>query len=180
MKIKEIEVKARVQDLDSFITKAKKLGIVFGPTLHQFDRVFLPKGITFKSVVPGTNALRIREENDRVFFTLKQRQNVELSAVEAEIEVTDAQALPHLIELLGFYEAVTIDKKRRKAEYGEYEICLDEVKGLGSFVEVQKFSEGDGEIIQNELFEFLKKFGIDERSREKKGYDTLMNEVVHE
>lgn len=176
MELKEIEVKARVLDLNQFVGQLQSFGVVLGPTLHQKDRVFLPNGVTFKTVGPGTCALRIREENEKIVFTLKQRQNVELAAIEAEIEVKDASGLLKMIELLGFYEAVEIKKKRRKTQFNEYEICLDEVENLGSFVEVQKFSTEDGETVQNELFEFLKQFGISEDSRERKGYDTLMAE----
>lgn len=177
MELKEIEVKARVSNLNKFVEHLQSIGVVLGPTLYQKDRVFLPNGITFKTVGPGTCALRIREENEKIIFTLKQRQNVELSAVEAEIEVKEANDLPKMIELLGYYEAIKIVKKRRKAEFNDYEICLDEVEHLGSFVEVQKFSTEDGEKVQSELFEFLKQFGISEDSRERKGYDTLMGEL---
>lgn len=175
--VKEIEVKARVQNVDELLRKIEELGVTFGSTLTQYDRVFLPNGTTIKEITAGVSALRIRIENgSKTIFTLKQRQNVELSAIEAEVEIVDGESLPALIQLLGYYEVLSIHKKRRKAEYKEYEICLDEVEGLGSFIEIQKFSSEDGEKIQNELFDFLKQFGIKDSDRERKGYDTLIDE----
>ena len=35
-----------------------------------------------------------------------------------------------------------------KCKYKEYEICLDEVEELGSFIEVEKMSDEDGEKVQ--------------------------------
>jgi adenylate cyclase class IV len=51
---------------------------------------------------------------------------------------------------------------------------LDEVDGLGSYIEVEKMSDEDGEKIQNELFDFLQILGVSKEDRVLKGYDTLM------
>src|SRR3989344_4287557 len=97
-KRKEIEVKARVKNFSGVRSQLEKMGCTFGEVLVQNDTVFLPHGTTFAHITPGTNALRIREENSRILFTLKQRQNVELSAIEAEIEVENPSELRKIIE----------------------------------------------------------------------------------
>ena len=66
------------------------------------------------------------------------------------------------------------NKKRRKCRYNEYEVCLDEVEGLGNFIEVEKITEGEGEVIQRELFNFLMKLGVNKEDKIEQGYDTLM------
>ncbi|MDP3762811.1 MAG: CYTH domain-containing protein, partial [bacterium] len=56
-----------------------------------------------------------------------------------------------------------------------YEICLDEVDRLGSFVEVETFSDdGDPEKIQEEIFKFLLSLGVKPEDRVREGYDTLV------
>jgi predicted adenylyl cyclase CyaB len=54
-------------------------------------------------------------------------------------------------------------------------ICLDEVKELGSYIEVEKISEDDNaNEVQNELFTFLESLGVNKENRETHGYDTLL------
>ena len=43
-----------------------------------------------------------------------------------------------ICEQLGFVLHVRVNKIRRKASFNGYEICLDEVEDLGSFIEVEK------------------------------------------
>ncbi len=78
------------------------------------------------------------------------------------------------LELMGFHEAVKVNKSRTKTRYQDMEICLDEVKGLGAFIEVEKITEGDGDAVQIKLFDFLMTIGVDPRDRVVNGYDTLM------
>lgn len=174
--VKEIEVKARVANFKLLLEKLENLGCKISPPITQNDTVYLPNGITFKDISFGSNALRIRIQDGTALLTLKQRQKVELSAIEAETEITDVSNTRRMIELLGYYEAIKINKKRRTTQYKEYSICLDEVETLGNFIEVELFSQDDGAKIQEELFSFLKSLGIKDRDRERKGYDTLMYE----
>jgi len=59
-------------------------------------------------------------------------------------------------------------------------ICLDEVEGLGSFIEVEKTSAEDGEAIQEELFNFLESLGVKREDRVFKGYDTLKYDSINQ
>ena len=57
---------------------------------------------------------------------------------------------------------------------------MDEVEGLGSFIEVEEMTEdGDSEKIQEKLFEFLKTMGITDEDREQYGYDVLLWQKTH-
>jgi adenylate cyclase class IV len=51
---------------------------------------------------------------------------------------------------------------------------VDDVEGLGFFVEVEKFSEDDPVIVRKELFDFLISFGISKTDEINVGYDILM------
>ena len=59
-----------------------------------------------------------------------------------------------ILGLLGFEKIVEVHKTRRKMKYNDYEICVDDVHGMGNFIEVEKFSDEPGEKIQSELFNF--------------------------
>jgi adenylate cyclase class 2 len=80
-----------------------------------------------------------------------------------------------ILKLMGYSEEVRVNKTRVKTNFKDYEICIDDVKDLGAFVEVEKIAEdGDGEKIQKELFEFLETLGVKKEDQVMHGYDTLL------
>jgi adenylate cyclase class 2 len=169
----EIEVKAKIKNLGVIISKLKKIGCIFSEPIIQDDYIYNVKGIDL-SKIRSTLVLRIRVQGKRIIFTLKKNRNNELDCIEKEVDVNNKKKLEDIIELLGFKKTVEVHKKRIKTKYHDYEICLDEVKDLGSFVEVEKMSDEDGEKIQKELFNFLKTFGVKEEDRMLIGYDTMV------
>ncbi|MCX6786422.1 MAG: class IV adenylate cyclase [Candidatus Kaiserbacteria bacterium] len=168
----EIEVKAKITDISTIVSKLGKIGCALSEPIIQDDYIFNQKGVDLNNHEHNTPVLRIREQNGKIFFTLKKNRSSELDCVEKEIEVSDRNELKDIIELLGFEQTVEVHKRRRKGNYGNYEICLDEVQELGSFIEVEKMSDEDGEKVQNELFEFLKMLGVNKEDRVSIGYDT--------
>lgn len=171
---KEIEVKARIDNINELMEKIRALGVTFSEPMVQHDTVFLPKGIQFADIVPGTNILRIRQQDCKTLFTLKQRSKFELSKIEKELEVSNPEIAEEIIELLGFYEVVRIDKTRMSGIYKNFTICIDEVTGLGTFIEIEKITAEDEEEVQTELFQFLESLGIEKKDIIEKGYDTLL------
>ncbi|MDE2019456.1 MAG: class IV adenylate cyclase [Patescibacteria group bacterium] len=177
----EIEVKARVQDIKSLIAALEEKGFRFSDPITQHNFVFTRKGIDPTATkTAGNPVLRICDEGKRILFTLKQDREDELDCIEKEIEVGDKEILRDILDLLGFEQVVEIQKTRRKAKHNDFEICVDEVIGLGSFIEVEKFSDEPGEKIKAELWEFLKSLGIKESHRVMHGYDTLIYEKMHQ
>jgi len=77
---------------------------------------------------------------------------------------------------MGYKKAMEIDKTRTITHFDGCEICIDEVKRLGSFIEMEKLTneKGDAQKIQDELFKFFKTIGIDKKDRVMHGYDILM------
>ncbi|KKT40680.1 MAG: Adenylate cyclase [Parcubacteria group bacterium GW2011_GWA2_44_13] len=119
--------------------------------------------------------MRIRESNGKFLFTVKQPQSNELDAIEYETEISSSEEFEKALILMEYKPIVEIQKIRRKAKFNDFEICLDEVKGLGSFIEVEKITEDDdANRVQDELFGFLKNIGVDEKDRVLQGYDTLI------
>lgn len=172
----EIEVKARVKDFNLLMNNLKKLDCVFSELIIQDDYIYNKKGLDIKSEYHDTPVLRIRKQNNKILFTLKKNRSNELDCIEKEIEINNDAILTDIIELLDYVKTVEVHKSRIKTNYKEYEICLDSVKNLGDFIEVEKKSDENGEKIQNELFDFLQTIGIEKEDRVFKGYDTLLCE----
>lgn len=175
----EIEVKARLKDAKhgkDIIRKLKKAGWNFGATLKQKDTIYCDKETLkrFDQFTPVPFS-RIRIQGKMAWFTLKKSEINELEGIECETEISDPKAMHEALLQLGQFPGTIVEKKRIKAKKGKLEVCIDEVKGLGWFVEVEKLTnEKDSEKVQSELFDFLKTFGIEVEDRVANGYDTLI------
>lgn len=171
--LREIEVKARVKNFNNLTKNLKKLGCKFSKPINQYDYLFIKNGERFEDVKAGKHVFRIRVEDNRSLLTLKIRGEVELSAIEKELEISDIKQMREIFEAIGYHEIMRVIKVRIKCHYKKYEICLDRLKGLGNFIEVEKISSQDSGKVQEELFKFLETLGIKRKDREKRGYDTL-------
>lgn len=170
---KEIEVKAKVDDLRDVRLKLETLGCSFSEPLVQDDTIFVNFDGDFTKVMK-TNYLRIRKIGSETLFTLKQPQENELDCIEKEVAISDPDEFREALELMGYHEVVQVYKTRVKTRYKDMEICLDDVKDLGTFVEVERIVDGDGEEVQQGLFDFLQTLGVKKEDRVLNGYDTLI------
>jgi adenylate cyclase class 2 len=173
---KEIEVKAKVKDFKKIKVGLEKLGCTFSDPVAQHDEIFLRKGIAFSQHKLGDPVLRIRQAKDKVFFTLKKSQSFELDKIEKEVTVNDVDELRELIDHIDFHKVMEVHKTRVKTHYKDMEICLDEIEGLGSFIELEKITDQDAAVVQKDLFDFLGTLGVEEKDRVTKGYDVLLYE----
>lgn len=100
--------------------------------------------------------------------------------LEYETEINSKSEMEQALLLMDYKQAVTINKTRLTTHYKNYEIDIDEVDGLGQFIEVEQlFEESNKEKvtkIQEEMFNFLISLGVDKDNRINKGYDILMLE----
>lgn len=173
---KEIEVKAKVNNLDEIAGKLTELGCVLSQPITQHDTVFVENDYgPFEQFQPKKNLLRIREAGNEFILTLKRPQSNQLDSIEHETKIYDPNETKEILALMGYHEIVKIHKTRRKTKYNEWKICLDQVDKLGSFIEVEKMADdADAKKIQNELFSFLQSLGIKQEDRVFDGYDTLI------
>lgn len=172
---KEIEVKARLRSFSQTKATLEKLGCVFSPEIIQKDTNYINKESTFPKITPGCQALRIREEGDRIILTFKESVNNELDKIEREVEISDKKQMEDIVRFIGFLPSVTFTKKRIKTTYKGMEVCLDSVENLGDFIEIEKLTDEDnGQKVQEELMQILEELGISRGDRVFKGYDTLL------
>ncbi len=176
--MREIEVKAKIRDKKKLFEKAAVLGIAFREPIVQDD-------ITYETAMPkddpSWNIFRIRRQNDATILTMKYKASSNSrDNYERESKIEDANEIAHMLERLGYAHGVPIKKTRQIAKYNQLEICIDEVDGLGIFIEVEQLTNDDvdGDEIQKNLWNFLMQFGVVDEDRVYKGYDTLMHELL--
>lgn len=173
--MKEIEVKARLKNPDQVIQNLKNLGSELSEPIKQIDTVYTKIVGNVEKYLTNDHFLRIREKSDGKFiFTVKKPLSKDvLTKLEHETEIKNAKELEAAIFLMGYQTANKVIKSRRTANYKEFEICLDEVEELGSFIEVEKMSDQDPNIVRKEVNEFLISLGVYLEDEVNKGYDIM-------
>ncbi len=174
--MREIEIKARVTDEKKVRDVLLDLGCEFSDSVEQCDVIFLREGRRLLDVKTGDPVLRVREEGGIVKLTYKEHVSNQFDCIEEELEVSDKDTMIRIIEKLGFVEVSRVRKKRVTTKYKDYEICLDDVDGLGVFVEVEKivpYEEGGG--VQDELYAFLFELGFEKSDIVTDGYDVMIH-----
>ncbi len=123
--------------------------------------------------------IRIKKFNGHfeAFLTYKGPKLDRISKTRREIEVpiNDVDAYIDILHSLGFREVISVEKTREKyyVEKG-ITITLDEVEGLGKFIEIEKLAGGDVSIDQE--VENLKRMLLDlgVRKFERRSYLELL------
>jgi predicted adenylyl cyclase CyaB len=152
-----LEVKAKLIDKNGFLKAAKKLGIQFDDAISQRDKTYETK-LPYSD--PDWNIFRLRKQDAQIILTMKHKASVRSrDNYEYETVVENEGETVKILEQLGYTFGVEISKKRRIAKYNGIEICLDEIKYLGDFVEVEKLASDDADVdaIQSELWNLLTK-----------------------
>ena len=136
---------------------------------HQIDTVFLLPEQVDVPIVPGSKIMRVRDvlnpetgELQQSLMTLKVEGQTKLVSDEYEFAVDDGNAARQMLTALGWQEIVTVDKVRLESKTEDYTICIDEVAGLGLFIELEVLTEDSADVknIQQQMYNFLKNLNI--------------------
>jgi adenylate cyclase class 2 len=174
--MREIELKAHVRDKTQLLHALAEQHIELRPAVRQEDLVFAMPG--WQERPHDRFWLRIRVQDDgRQTFTLKKSVTHKHDSIEYEIGVTSSKDLEAMLRLMGYEYYAKIAKTRRIGKVGDVELCIDEVDGLGSFIEVEKLFEdhnADLAAAETELWKVLESLGITHADHETHGYDQLV------
>ena len=169
----EIESKFKVSSnitRDELLTILKDQLIAQISSKRQIDTVFLLPEQVDAPIVPGSKIMRVRDvlnpetgELRRSLMTLKVEEQTKLASDEYEFAVDDGNAARQMLTALGWQEIVTVDKIRLESKTEYYTICIDEVAGLGLFIELEVLTEDSADVknIQQQMCNFLKNLDID-------------------
>jgi len=177
--VREVEVKYQVRDVHALVTALTARGIELSAPVYQDDRAYAPVGWCYGDSRAGVAFVRLRTVEGRHTFTLKRPAENALSCDEHECEVSDRDQMHRAILAMGFYPTVRIEKVRRTACVGHVSLCVDEVTGVGTFLELERLvpAHVPGELVQDQLAGFVAGLDVDvERTAET--YDSLVRAVL--
>jgi adenylate cyclase class 2 len=177
--VREIEVKFHIQDAEALMVALKARGIELSEPVRQDDQAYAPEGWSYGDSKLGVSFVRLRTVDGRHTFTLKRPAENALACDEYETAVADRDQMHCAILAMGFRPTVRIAKARCTAELPDLSLCVDEVDGLGSFLELERMVHEDvpGEAVQAELAAFVASLGV-KAERTEETYDSLVRAAL--
>jgi adenylate cyclase class 2 len=140
----EVEMKFPIHDWADLVRKLATWGGKKHETVHEEDHYFNAPDRDFAQT---DEALRLRRVGSANYLTYKGPKKDPQTKTRLEVEVPlapgheSAQALTLLLERLGYRPVAVVEKERRVLELSKggfsLTVCLDEVKNVGRFVELE-------------------------------------------
>lgn len=171
---KEIELKYRVDNFDSLISK------VGNPTgTHNQTDIYYAHPC--KDFLETGEWLRLRYGGDPLvsFYCELTYKGARNGASRIELDVSVQRDMEKILDLLGFSVLIKVVKKRQPTKgywsgSNLVSIFLDEVDGLGKFVELEIISHNDAftEKCTEDLYKAAEVFGL--KDEVKMGYAEMM------
>ncbi len=124
------EVKEKLRNLD-----AKRIG--------QKTQKDIYYQAPHRDFIETDEALRIRQENGEIYLTYKgpKIDDETKTRREIEIELKSLDKMDSILESLGFKKSMGVEKQRQLYSIEEYKIALDNVEGLGEFIEIETMTD---------------------------------------
>lgn len=167
----EKEWKFKIKDIEGISLKLKNIGAEELKKVKQLD-IYLD--FKDRKLIKEKKAFRLRFENGKALLSYKgemiQREPKMRIEESIELDKDKAEILLDMLKNIGLEEVARIVKERKSFIFKNFKIFLDEVKGLGRFIEIEEISEQKQEGI-NDLIERL---GIKEDEYIKETYPELL------
>ena len=178
----EVEQKFPVGSFDVVESKLRATGAVASAPQEEIDTYYAHPSRDFAET---DEALRIRRVGSATWITYKGRKVDSTTKTRREIELPlagDAKLIgewPSLLEALGFTPVAEVRKTRRKAtvpwQGQEIQATLDDVNGVGTFVELELAADENGlEAAKDCIASLAEALGL--RRSERKSYLELLLE----
>lgn len=166
----ELEIKFKAnQDFSQFLIDK---GFLEKKHKHQIDTYYIVDEV----IDDKRSWLRLREDKESGKVSLDFHKLISEYATD-ETEVTilseDSKKIKNIMKNLGHNIKCVVDKDRRAFKYGNVEVTLDNVKGLGHFVEIEIIGEEKKENIA-QLKAIAKAMGFNEEDRISDGYPEML------
>jgi len=178
----EVEIRAKIKNKSEIQSKLKEIGAVLEKSVHQEDRIFGHEMFLDenKMIIEGGLSARIRQVDQNAWLEFKEISRNKGAGIEIKADLDNIEEGLRFFEKLGFKEAFSINKQREEYSLSGFEICLDNVEQLGSFIEIEKavLSQEETGLAKEECLGLLEKVAPESEITNKK-YGDLMQEILN-
>lgn len=147
----EVEQKHRISDVSGLTARLAERGVEIQPAVEHADRYF---NHPCRDFAQTDEAVRIRTVGERSFVTYKGPKVDNTTKTRRELELpldtsdTGGLKFAELLGALGFRPVLVVHKRRRtfeiEASSRTVEGTIDEIDGLGTFVELELAADEAG------------------------------------
>ena len=181
--MQEVEFKAALEGLapEQLEAAREKLGFAPRVCLREVDSYYNAPDRDFRRT---DEALRLRsctqlpDGPSETLLTYKGPKLDQVSSARKEYEtsVGDGAVARQLVEALGYTRVLEVDKTRREYTREGVTLCLDEVAGLGRFLELEALvPDGGGrEAAETQLLALLAALGVGRERLTRESYLELL------
>ena len=171
----EIETKFKTDNLGELKEKLINIGASFSEEVVQIDEWFMPEHKLNDVQRPGDWIIRIRDVNGEYSVTLKGLTDKTGVWIEHELKIDNPDEMRKIFETMKLKKFLVLKKKRICGKVEGFEVCLDDVEGLGKYLEVEIISD-DADDGKAKIDELRKKLGIDDDAVEHRGYVAILQQ----
>ncbi|WP_456487313.1 class IV adenylate cyclase [Candidatus Alkanophaga liquidiphilum] len=164
----EVEVKARIGEETKGLIRARC------SFLREERHVDIYFDAPHRRLAESGEVLRLRQVNERAMLTYKKgRADADVRVrEELEVSVESGDAVAKILKKMGFRVLAEIRKRREVFEFNGCHVSLDDVEGLGEFLEVEVKSE-DVSSAKKRILALLQELGVSIAAVEKRPYIQL-------
>jgi adenylate cyclase class 2 len=141
---------------------------------HLLDIYYSPgRGQDFIS--PRRPRLRVRKNLTKGTARLEYHQPVgQHGGLEREINISDGDMMDVVLKQLGYKEEIRVDKLRAQYRYKDFNIDFDQVKGLGTFVEIEIIDPGNKKTAIRKIRQLAEDLGLRDEIDYNQRYFTML------
>jgi predicted adenylyl cyclase CyaB len=174
----EIEIKVFLKNQKEVEEKLKNIA-KFVKEKKQTDEYFVPKHKDFFKFNPVTEYLRVRNENGKncieYMFCHFDKEGWLVKTDEYKLKIDDTEMASEILKKLEMIHKVTVTKVRKVFDYKDFEVCIDFIKELGYFIEVEaKKMLGSLEETKKKCYDVLSEIGADWEQTKNMGYPLMI------
>ena len=138
----EVEIKLKIRNKTQVMDSLKTIGFLKDRYVVEKDIYYTSEHHDFAAL---GEALRIRKVKDLesqretsvITYKGAKLDQVSMTRQELETEVGDGETVRKILEQIGFRPVSPVEKQRQYLQKDNMTACLDEVKGLGNYLELE-------------------------------------------
>jgi adenylate cyclase, class 2 len=156
----EIEIKVRVTDIGVIRNRILACGGVLSETLTEHDTYY---NAPHRDFGVTDEALRLRQTGIKSTVTYKGPKNTILGSKireELNLGITDPEIFDRIVTFLGFVSVAVVIKQREYYNCDDFTISLDQVEGLGDYIEIELITDNNAEKAAARVDHMAKKIGV--------------------
>ena len=177
----EVEIKLKIRDKNRLIESLRDVGFQQGDLVSESDIYYTSRHHDFEKL---DEALRIRsiqnlstgEKSSVITFKGAKTDKRSMTRKELETEVGDPKIAREVLESIGFTPVPSVEKERHYFYMQNITACVDRVKNLGDYLELEKMVDVEEEKTEalQELEEVLQRLGYSMEDTTRTSYLSML------